>query len=105
MKKIKVGILFGAIVGLIDIIPMILQSLTWDAIVSAFSLWIVSGFLITNTSLKMNSFLKGILISFLILIPSLILVISKDLFSIFPIFIMTTVLGATLGFLIDKFAK
>ena len=29
MKKIKIGILFGVVAGIIDVIPMIMQKLTW----------------------------------------------------------------------------
>ena len=35
-NKIKIGIFFGIIAGIIDIIPMIIQKLTWDANLSAF---------------------------------------------------------------------
>ena len=41
--KILVGALFGAVAGIIDVIPMIMQSLTWDANLSAFALWVISG--------------------------------------------------------------
>lgn len=99
------GILFGIIAGIVDVIPMIFQKLTWDANISAFSLWVISGYLIASTNSKLNSLSKGIFISFLVLIPSAILIGSKEPFALIPIFIMTTVLGAMLGFLIDKFAK
>jgi len=105
MKKVKAGILFGIIAGIVDVIPMILQKLTWDANLSAFSLWIISGYLIANTNIKLNSSLKGVFISFLILIPSAILIGWKEPFTLIPIFIMTSILGAMLGFLIDRYEK
>jgi len=37
-KKIIVGLGFGTIAGIIDVIPMVLQGLTWDANISAFAL-------------------------------------------------------------------
>jgi len=40
ISKIKAGIVFGIIAGVIDVIPMIFQELTWDANISAFSLWV-----------------------------------------------------------------
>ena len=103
MKKIKIGILFGIIAGIVDVIPMILQKLTWDANLSAFSLWIISGYLIANTNIKLNSSLKGVIISFLVLFPSAILIGWKEPFSLVPIFIMTIILGALLGYFIDKY--
>lgn len=105
MKKIKIGILFGIIAGIVDVIPMILQKLTWDANLSAFSLWVISGYLIANTNIKLNSLLKGVFISFLVLIPSAILIGWKEPFALIPIFFMTSILGALLGFLINKYGK
>gem|GEM_PF-5600971 len=37
MKKTFVGIFLGAIAGIIDVIPMILQDLPWNANLSAFT--------------------------------------------------------------------
>lgn len=102
MKKTQRGILLGIIAGIIDIIPMVLQKLTWDANLSAFSLWAISGFLIASTNLKINGVAKGIFISFLVLLPSAIIIGWQEPFSLIPITIMTLILGSALGFLIDK---
>lgn len=102
MKKIKIGLLFGIIAGVIDVIPMIMQNLTWDANISAFTMWIVVGFLIATIDLKINSIIKGILIAFLVLLPSAILIGWKEPVSLIPILIMTTILGGLLGFSINK---
>lgn len=103
MKKIHLGILSGIIAGIIDIILMLIQKLSWDANLSAFSMWIISGFLISTTILKINSALKGILISFLILIPNLFIIGLKEPFSLLPVITMTLILGSMLGYLIDKY--
>lgn len=105
MKKTKLGLILGVCAGIIDLVPMITQKLTWDANLSAFSLWIISGFLIASSDLKLNSALKGILISFLVLIPSAIIIAWKDIGSLLPIIIATLILGAVLGFLIEQFGK
>lgn len=102
MKRIKVGLLLGFVAGIIDVIPMILQDLTWDANISAFTMWIVVGFLIATTDLKMNSIIKGILIAFLALLPTAILIGWKEPVSLIPIAIMTIILGGLLGFSINK---
>ena len=102
MKKIKIGILLGILAGIIDIVPMIFQGLTWDANISAFTLWIVVGFFISSTDLKLNSIIKGILIAFLVLLPTAILIGWKEPVSLIPIVIMTTILGGLLGFSIQK---
>ena len=105
MRKIKIGVLLGIVAGIIDITPMILQGLTWDANISAFTMWIVVGFLISTIDLKINSIIKGILIAFLVLLPTAILIGWKEPFSLIPIAIMTTILGGLQGFAIRKLLK
>lgn len=105
MRKRTLGILCGLIAGIIDLIPMIVQKLSWDANLSAFSLWIVSGFLIGTTNLKMRGIFKGMLISFLVLLPSAILIGAKEPLSLIPICIMTLILGSIIGFTIEKFGR
>ena len=104
MKKITLGIILGFLAGVIDLIPMFIQKLTWDANLSAFSLWIIVGFLISTSNLKMNSILKGVIISFLVLIPSAFIIGWKEPFSLLPIVIMTLILGGILGYSINKLA-
>ena len=105
MKKTQLGILLGIIAGIIDVIPMVLQKLTWDANLSAFSLWIISGFLIATTNFKIRGVTKGIIIPLLVLFPSAVLIGWKEPFSLIPILIITLLLGSALGFLIDKYGK
>lgn len=105
MKKIKIGILFGVIAGIIDVIPMIMQKLTWDANISAFTMWIVVGFLISTIDLKINPIIKGILLAFLVLLPSAILIGWSEPLTLIPIAIMTTILGGLLGFSIQKISN
>ena len=105
MKKQFIGISFGAIAGIIDVIPMIIQKLTWDANISAFSMWIIVGFLISTIDLKINSIIKGILIAFLVLLPSAILIGWKEPVSLMPISIMTIILGGLIGFSFNKITE
>ena len=105
MNKIKVGIVFGIIAGIIDVIPMIFQKLTWDANIAAFALWVIAGFMISTSNLKINGVLKGILISFLLLLPSAILIGWKQPTSLIPIFIMTLIIGSLLGYFINRFGE
>ena len=104
MKKIQAGILFGVIAGAIDVIPMLLQKLTWDANLSAFSMWIVIGFLISTSTIKTNDALKGILIAFLVLIPSAFIIGWQEPISLIPIAGMTVILGGVLGYAIAKYS-
>ena len=92
----------GAIAGILDVIPMVLQKLTWDANLGAFSMWVIVGLFIASTDFKMNAVLKGICISFLVLTPSAILIGWREPFALLPIAVMTLLLGAGLGISISK---
>ena len=104
-KRIITGLIFGLLAGILDVIPMILQDLTWDANLSALSMWIVIGFFVATTELKMNAALKGILFSFLAIIPCAVLISWKEPESLIPISGMTLVLGALLGIAIHSVRK
>jgi len=104
-KKILIGVLLGIGAGIIDLIPMMFQGLTWDANISAFLLWVVSGFILATSNLQLPPVLKGIVISFLCLLPSLPIIGWEDPFGLIPIFGMTLLLGAALGYSYGKLAK
>jgi len=104
-NNIIVGMLLGAVAGALDMIPMLLQGLTWDANLSAFFLWVVSGFMLATSSLKLAPVLKGIMIPFICLLPSAFIIGWKEPFSLIPIGIMTLILGALLGFMYSKVVK
>ncbi|MCJ7801012.1 MAG: hypothetical protein MUP82_01490 [Candidatus Marinimicrobia bacterium] len=102
MNKKIIGTLFGVIAGIIDVIPMVIQNLTWDANISAFTMWVVIGFFIASIELNINPILKGILISFLVLLPSAFIIGWAEPGSLIPIALMTTILGGVLGYVIGK---
>jgi len=102
MNKITVGIIIGVLAGIIDVIPMIIMKLTWDANLSAFSMWIVVCILISTSNLDLPGAAKGIIISFMVLAPSAILIGWKEPASLIPIAIMTTILGSISGLVMHK---
>ena len=104
-NKIRYGIGIGIIAGILDVIPMILQKLTWDANLSAFSMWVIIGFILAISELKLKGIFKGIMVSFLILLPSAILIGWKEPISLVPISVMTLILGSLSGYFIDKFGN
>ncbi|MEZ5072097.1 MAG: hypothetical protein R2751_14355 [Bacteroidales bacterium] len=103
MKPIVIGILLGMAAGIVDIIPMVLKKLPWDANLSAFAMWVIIGFFIASIHIDVQPVLKGILIAFLVLLPSGILIGWKEPKSLIPIIIMTAILGGVLGYVIPKF--
>ena len=105
MKKVQLGLLLGAAAGIIDVIPMILQGLTWDANISAFLFWIVVGFIIATSKIGLRGALKGLAIAIVLLIPLIPLIGWSDPIALIPVASMTFVLGALLGYLIDRYGK
>jgi len=103
MNKGMKGLFFGVAAGILDVIPMIMQGLPWDANLSAFLMCAASGFLISTSTLQIKPVIKGITISFLLLAPTAVLIFSKEPVSLIPVFIMTLLLGSVLGYLIEKY--
>lgn len=104
-KRIIHGIIFGVLAGIIDVVPMIIMKLPWDANISAFSLWVVCGLLIAITYIKIHPVLKGLLMAFSLLIPCAVIIGWKEPLSLLPIIIITSVLGSAIGFIIEKLGK
>lgn len=104
-KRILVGLLIGIVAGVLDVIPMVLQHLTWDANLSAFSLWVVVGFMLATSNLHLPAIGKGIVVAFLCLLPSVFIIGWNNPTSLIPIFLMTLILGALVGFAFHKIAK
>ena len=102
MNKYLKGILLGGLAGVFDVIPMILQGLSRDANLSAFSMWIIIGFIISAVDLKMKGIFKGMLISILVLFPSAILIGWKEPQTLLVVIPITLILGSGLGFFIQK---
>jgi len=104
-NKAYLGIILGAIVGVVNVLPMILQKVAWDANISTFLTWVIVGFFISTTKLKFQGILKGIIISIIIFVPSTIFVIESNLTGVIWIIIMTLIFGSLLGYLIDKLGE
>lgn len=105
LKRIVIGILVGIIAGILDIIPMIFQKLPLEANLSAFSLWVVVGIMPATSNLQIHAVLKGIIIAFLCLLPSVFIIGWNDPFFLLPIIIMTLILGGSAGFIFHKLMK
>ena len=105
MKKLTIAFLLGSLAGLVDILPMLAMKLPLNANLSAFSLWVVAGFFIATSEIKINRLLKGVLLSSLILLPNAFLIGWNHPPDLVPVVIMTLILGSLLGYLIDKYAK
>lgn len=102
MKKLLIGLGVGICAGIIDVTPMIVQGLSIDADLSAFAMWVVVGYLIAFSSLQVHPLFKGLLVAIPTIIPVAILIGFKEPFTLIPIGVMTLILGALSGLLIEK---
>ncbi|MCK4527759.1 hypothetical protein KAW18_10350 [candidate division WOR-3 bacterium] len=105
ISKIKVGIIFGVIFGIIDVVPMIFMKMAWDTLLSAFSMCIIGGFLIATSNLKLNNILKGMVIFFLIAVPMIIIVGAGAPNELIPMLFANLIIGSLMGYFIGRFGE
>jgi len=101
-SKTQKGIALGVLAGIIDVIPMALQNLSWDANLSAFAHWVVAGFVISVADIKLKGAVKGVSLSLLLLMPVAVLIGWQEPMTLIPVLAMTVILGSLLGHFIDK---
>ena len=103
MKNILLSFILGALAGIIDIIPMIIQKLDKYATASAFVQWVVLGFIITFIKIPgLDGWLKGLVVAVLMSLPIVILVAKINPKSIVIILLMSAILGSIVGFFSTK---
>ncbi len=103
MNSILIAILIGLVAGLIDVTPMIIMKLEKVANISAFVHYFVLGLIIPFVSWDIAPWVKGIIISFLSVLPVMIIVYPKDKKAVIPMTIFAIILGAGIGLVGDKF--
>jgi hypothetical protein len=102
VKRIVIGTAVGTVAGIIDFIPMIIQRVPVNGCLSALFMWIVTGFIISTSTLKLAGVLKGAVLSLLILLPMTFIIAWGEPFTLVPIGVMTIILGGACGFVIEK---
>ena len=98
MKKTVIGIGLGTIAGIIDLLPMIIQKLAFNACLSAFSMWVVIGFFLTVIEISVNDVIKAIIIALLVLLPNTFIIAWDEPSKLIPILILTLLIGGLLGY-------
>jgi len=100
-KRIKF-LITGVVVGIVDVVPMLLMKLTWDANISAFTMWVVISYLLYCNNQKYNQLIKSIVVAFLVLTPNAILIGWNNPINLIPVIIMTLLLSILMGFITGK---
>lgn len=105
-NKIFVGVALGTAAGVVNTLFLLFaQDIEWTVYLSTFITWIVCGFFISTNALRINGIIKGTLIAILLSLPSLIYVLSANIFGAVWTIMWTIVFGGIIGFLIDKVYK
>lgn len=104
-RKLLASFAIGAIAGLIDITPGLIQGTDLSISLTGFSFWVVMGPTIAFISLPMSDWLKGLVVASLLAIPGTILMSTIDPKTVVPMVVMTIVLGSLVGFLTGKYAR
>ncbi|WP_010253308.1 hypothetical protein [Treponema primitia] len=105
MKNYLISLVIGLIAAIIDTTPMIIRKMDTVFIISAFFVWIVLGLFIPKINFVSISFLNGIIVSILFVLPITFLIYKLDPSGL-PIIIVTTILlGCAVGFFSKLFIK
>lgn len=102
MHKLFKALLLGLAAGILDVIPMVFQGLSWEANISALVHWIGLGVIITFARMPISSWASGIVIAVLTAIPIAVLVLPTDPGAIIPILLFSVILGGLLGYTSER---
>jgi hypothetical protein len=98
MKNYLISLIIGLIAAVIDTIPMIIRKMDKYFIISAFFVWIVLGVFIPKITFSNISFLNGIIVAVLFVLPIAFLIYKLDPKGLPIVIVTTVVLGCGVGF-------
>lgn len=102
MEKLIKSLLLGTAAGIMDVIPMVLQGMSWQANVSALFHWLSLSLIITYARLPFNGWLSGIVLGLLTGMPIAILATETVPTAWLPILVSSILLGGLLGFMSER---
>jgi len=105
MKAFFLSLAIGLIAAIIDIAPMIARKMDKIFIVSAFCTWIILGIFIPRINFVSISFLNGIIVAVLFVLPMAFLIYKLDPTGLPPVIVTTIILGCAVGFFSRMFIK
>ncbi|WP_148257217.1 hypothetical protein [Treponema primitia] len=105
MKSYLISLLIGLIAAIVDITPMIIRKMDKLFIVSAFFVWVVLGLFIPKINLVSVSFLNGIIVSILFVLPTAFLIYKLDPNGLLIVIVTTILLGCAIGFFSNLFIR
>lgn len=97
MEKFLIALTLGAIVGAIDIIPMVRKKVYKYSIIAVFAQWMLLGLLIPFVSWGIQPWLKGMIIGLLGMVPTMVVAYDRNRSAVIPTGIFGAVFGSLLG--------
>lgn len=89
----------GVVIAILDIVPMIIKKLDAMFIISACAMWVIFGILLQEVHFTSYSWINGVLLAMLLLIPLLPLIFRLDKAALIQVIITTVIFGAIGGYL------
>lgn len=103
MNKYFKGIIIGLVAGIVNFTFLLFaKDIEITVYISTFITWTVIGLLISSVDFKINSILKGIMVSLLVSLPSLVYTLSSTVIGAIWTFLTTLFIGAFLGYIIKN---
>jgi len=97
MKTLFIALFLGMLAGIIDILPMIRQKVNKYSIAAIFIQWVLIALVVYFINWDISSWLKGLVIAELGMLPFMIQAGYRNKKSILPTFVFAAVLGIFLG--------
>ena len=102
MHRLYGSLVLGAVAGALDVAPMVFLGSSVFAMASAFSHWVLLGYLICHLPMRLPAWLKGAVLGAASAIPVLLMVYPVDPSGLGPITLMSLLLGTGTGFASEK---
>lgn len=97
MNSVLIALLLGAVVGAIDIVPMVRKKVYKFSIIAVFVQWCLLGLLIPFVSWGIQPWAKGMIIGFLGMVPTMVVAYDRNRSAVIPTGIFGAVFGSLLG--------
>lgn len=102
MKKIIGGLIIGAVLGVINVAPLLFQELEISVVLSNYIIWLVAGFVLSIAELKMKHVMQGVLIALIVSASSLVYIAASGAAALVWTLLWTVLSGGLMGVSYEK---
>lgn len=102
MRKMVLGLLIGAVLGVVNVAPLLFQELDISVVISNYVIWLVAGFVLSIAQLKMKHVMQGVLIALIVSASSLVYIAASGVAALVWTLIWTVLSGGLMGIFYEK---